>query len=214
MQAWNPVRAIRRVKRLKTLLGANRSDMRLWFTGLNEAFEGAHLDEYPKGYKQRIQAPWPQPSPHFPGEMAPTVLHVPQAEIEEFLDKVVNRYVSTLQSGWIEAFTESWMKPGLEPVSDGEFVRILTETPFARMLCATLDEMDRETFKPLLSLRSPTKPGQLFKVDLSPLNQVRTHPGQELQSTVTLLECFPNGKFQVIGIRLDHRLLTDRKRVV
>jgi hypothetical protein len=207
MQVLNPFRAMQGLKRFKNLLGANRSDVRLWFTGLNEAFEGAHLDEYPAEYKKKIQAPWPQPSPHFPGEMAPTVLHVPQNEIDEFLDKVVNRYISTLQAGWVEAFAGSWLKAELEPVPDTEFVRILVETPFARMLCAQLDEKDRDSFKTLLSLRSPTKPGQLYKLDLSPLSQTRTHAGQELKSTVTLLECFPNGKFQVLGIRLEHRLI-------
>jgi hypothetical protein len=207
MGILNP-KALRSARKLRNLLGADRSDIRLWFTGLNEAFEGAHLDEYPSGYKKKIQAPWPQPSPHFPDEMAPSVLHVPEGEIEEFLDRVVSRYVSTLRSGWLESFGETWLKGGLEPVSDEEFSRILVETPFARMLCDRLDPIDEENFKPLLRMRAPDKPGTLYKLDLSPLGQVRTHPGQEFHSNITLLECFPNGRFQALGILLDRRLLT------
>ncbi len=207
MESWMK-RPLQQFKSLKTLIGADRRDLRLWFTGLNEAFEGTHLDEYPRGYKQKIQAPWPQPSPHFPDEMAPSVLHVPQSEIEEFLDKVVARYVSTLRAGWMDSFTETWLKPGLEPVDDPEFCRILVETPFAKMLCDQLDPEDLENFAPLLRMRAADKPGQLYKLDLSPLGQVRTHAGQELRPSVTLLECFPNGKFQPLGIRLEHRLLT------
>ncbi len=215
------------VVQLPRLLGANREDVRLWFTGLGEAFEGHHLDQYPKDYKAKIQAPWPQPSPHTsvqnPRELAPSVLHVPTAEIEEFLEKVVGRYVKTLKNEWWGALSESWLQQGVEPLSTGEFNRLLGETPFSRFLTPLREQevlpeglsaaplkgpfKDLALFSTVLSqydsARSAargSKKGRLFKIDLTPLDDCELHPGQELAGSITLLEQKPNGRYQALAI--------------
>ena len=189
----------RRVYRIGKRLLANRNDVRLWFTGVDAAFEGHHLQNYPGDYTSRIQSPWPQPSPHDPQGLAPTVLHVPVVEIEEFLDTVVARYLRTLKREWPLALLESWQNPGLEPVSLAEFTRMLTESSFSRFLNPQLDEVDRGIFAAWIARRPKAR---LFKVDLGALALAETLPGLKLHPSVTLLERHEDGRFEPLVIRL------------
>lgn len=190
----------RRAYRISKRLLANRNDVRLWFTGVDAAFEGHHLQNYPGDYTARIQSPWPQPSPHDPQGLAPTVLHVPMAEIDEFLDTVVARYLKTLKREWPLALLESWRNPGLERVSLEDFTRILTESSFSRFLNPVLDPDDQRVFARWIS---QLRPGHaFFKIDLTALGTAETLPGLKLHPSVTLLERSADGKFAPVAILL------------
>jgi hypothetical protein len=138
-----------------------------------------------KGYNARY--PWVQPSPiHFDG-LAPTVLNVPDSEIQEFLDVVVSRYVSTLRTHWTKAALYAWRNRNLEPVDDFEFVRLLQNTALSRFLNPTLDQADRAVFVSQLN-SAHSNESQFYKVDLSAIEEIELLPGMYAAPSITLFE--------------------------
>lgn len=173
---------------------------------LREMFEARTRDPYPPTYKFDIRAPWPQPSPWHPKRMAPTVLHVPPAEVREFLQTVVRRYVRTLSTEWPLALRHALAHERVEPVPDAEFCRLLGDTPFSRFLNPTLDAADTHAFADLL--RRPRPGHTFFKADFSVMEGLETHPGVHVAPSVTLFSRDAAGRLEPLAIRLRELLLT------
>ncbi|MFL5351642.1 hypothetical protein [Archangium sp.] len=185
-----------------------QEERRGWFAAVRELLESRSHFDYPSTYKFDIRAPWPQPSPVDPERMPPAVLHVPPAEVREFLRTVVRRYVRTLGTEWPLALRHALGNEVLAPLPDAEFSRLLGDTPFSRFLNPTLDAPDQHAFASLL--REP-RPGQtLYKADFSAMGQVKTLPGIHVAPTVSLFSRDASGQLVPLAIRIRELVLTPR----
>ncbi len=145
--------------------------------------------------------PWVQPSPHIPDGLAATVLNVPDDEVREFMDVVVNRYLRTLHGYWVKAAAYAIANVGANEVPDRELVRILTDTPMSKFLCSTLDPRDRAMFRGLIDDEKLARGGYV-KVDFSNTRRLAPRDGIYVANTVTLLERTAHG-FAPCAIGID-----------
>lgn len=124
---------------------------------------GPRPDESSRRYKYAIRAPWPQPNPHAPDELAPSVLHLPEAELRDFKKLVMGRLTRQLRTRVVPAMVFAEKNREAPAVSDSAHVRYLTETLFSRGMTTELDDYDRQALGTL-----PDDIGTVYKVDLSP----------------------------------------------
>lgn len=191
-------------RQLTSWLTVPHADVRRWFSGLDKEFSGHYQDEYPANYKFAIKAPWPQPSPHDPLNLPPTVLHVPEGEIGDFLKRIVDRYVRTLREYWPNALRYSWAHPGLEGCTDEEFVHFVTDTPLVRNVSETLDVRDEVLFA---EVRKP-RGGKLLKMDTRILEGIETLRGMYNGVGVALLHRDKAGDHRVLAIAFGKEVFT------
>jgi len=170
-----------------------------------DRWRGRERERYPETYKHDIRAPWPQPSPWSPEGLPPTVLHVPPKEVYDFLAVIASRASRTLWTGSPGSIAYALRNPGLEPISDDEFVRICTDSTFAWHLHPRLRDEDRRVFAPILARRA-TEEG-LYRVECGAMEGVATLPGIHVAGTVALLARGPDG-IAPLGIRMGDRLYT------
>lgn len=131
-------------------------------------------------YKRK--GPWPQPSPDHPMGQAPAVIHVPGIENLQFLKNIGLRYLWQTIRYTPQSFVEGLIKPGLEPVSDQEFVEILSGTIFAKLIKNKFDQKDLDIFGPFM------QEGKKYcLVDMEAVKGVQTFPGQYVSASKTLL---------------------------
>lgn len=147
---------------------------------------------------------WPHPSP-LSAFMPPTVTIVPHEEYKDFMRTIVARYKRTLLTGWLPEAWYAWRNPGLEAVSDAEFIRLLTETPFCKSLNPQLDPTDYETFREILATAGPTT--SFYKYDFSAMDDLEPLDGLFSGGTVTLLRRTEAG-FEALAIRLNDIVFT------
>ncbi|EQC48496.1 hypothetical protein M899_1912 [Bacteriovorax sp. BSW11_IV] len=150
--------------------------------------------------------PWPSVSPHGPGSVAPSVIHVPKKEIDEFLSKVVKRYIRTIQKFGLSFFKESLFKRDYKKTSDEEFVHIFTQSVYAKFFCEKLDQKDRDTFFAFLNDRDT-----FYKVDMSHLANMETIEGIDLYPSTSLFK-WEEGKIQLVAINMNNQVYTTRHR--
>jgi hypothetical protein len=132
--------------------------------------------------------PWAQPNPNDPTGLAPTVLNVPAAEVDEFVDIVVSRYLRTLRTHWRQAALDAWRQNALDVVSDAAFGRIFRDTMLCRFLVEELGDRDRLDVTPQASLSPQSR---YLKLDFSELSRLDTFDGIHVAATETLLEEAP-----------------------
>lgn len=123
-------------------------------------------------YKYSIRAPWPQPNPHAPDEMAPVVLHLPEAELREFSRVILARLARQLRQRLVPALWFAHKNQEIAPISDSEHVRHLTETLFARSMTTELDPSDRAALGTLAD-----SSGVVYKLDLTAADLLKPLPG-------------------------------------
>ena len=88
----------------------------------------------PEQFLYQRKGPWPQPSPTYPMEMAPEVLNIPPIEALLWNQTIGARYLLA-QGGYPPMAAQKAAAGGEQPIpSDPEFVRIMTETAYARLL--------------------------------------------------------------------------------
>lgn len=184
------------LRQLRSWVTVPHKDVRRWFTGLDEEFSGHYQDEYPANYKAAIKAPWPQPSPHDPLRLPPTVLHVPEGEVADFLARVVDRYVRTIRDYAPKALRYALRHPALETCPDDEFVQLLVDTPLVRCISEQLDPCDETVFA---DVRKP-RGGTLLKVDTRIMEDLETLPGFHNGTGVALLHRKKSGDHSVLAI--------------
>lgn len=129
--------------------------------------------------------PWAQPNPNDPAGLAPTVLNVPAAEIDEFVAIVVSRYLRTLRTHWRHAALEAWRRPELDVIPDATFGRLFRDTLLCRFVGWELDARDRLDVA-VHATRSPQS--RFLKVDFSELTRLDAFEGIHLAATETMLE--------------------------
>lgn len=153
--------------------------------------------------RRHYRAGRPVISPSPTEGLAATVLNVPGAEIDHFLDVVVKRYLRTLRQHWVVAAAQAFRHRHLAEVTDGRFASVLAQTAVSRLLCPWLDDADRAAFgADLTRLR-----GRAFKVDLTAIGLLDTFPGVHVAPTVTLLERDDaTGSVRAVAIRLGELL--------
>ncbi len=158
-----------------------------------------HVNLVPPGE----QAMWPQPSPLGATRMPPAVFGVPRRDYDEFLDKIIRRYVHSLTSGWWSAVRLAHEQPGVAPMDDRELARLVFETPFSRFLTPTLDPPDRLLFADWLPVTEAR--GALYKIDFSHLASWKPLPGIQLAPTVALF-ALDEGRLRPLAIAVRGRL--------
>lgn len=175
-------------KKLLELMRENRSLLK------NFMGEDARNATRKKFYSE---IPWTQPSPLSHEGWPPAVLHVPESEVEEFLDKVVSRYLQTLTWRWPGGIRHVVSQPEVAIPTDDRFCELLTDTPFSRFL----NPHPTEAHRKLLKTQKP-----YWVVDLSPLVDVPTYPDVYVAGTITFLEKTPKG-FVPKAILVNHEMI-------
>lgn len=156
-----------------------------------------------------LSAPWPQPSPHLPGRLAPAVLHVPQPEIKHFLDTVVARYIRTLKRRWPHAARVALSQPNAKIPSDQNFISLFVDSTMGQFITPLVDEADRRRFAPFLEGEDP---GSFYKIDISHLDRLKSFsPDIYCAPTVTLLQKV-GGTFRPKAIQCGEHLFTPEDR--
>lgn len=150
------------------------------------------------------RGPWPQPSPIYPDELAPAVVHVPLLEQADFAVHVLSRlYLSNFAFRPVAAWY-ALTHPGLDTIDDAEFGWILTETANGKFLNRKLDPPDLEAFAPFLAGLA----GEPYKMDFSAMGLFEPMAGTYFAPTVTLFERDAEGHFRVLAIRINDLILT------
>lgn len=157
------------------------------------------LDAFPRV----TGSPWPQASPHYPLGMPPVVREIPWEEQVDFSLHVLARYHLTELFYPPVAKLYSVGYPGLAEVGNRVFAELFNDRLFSKFLNPVLDAADRAVFKDFLD-----QPGTLFKVDFTPIGDVRPLPGIYATPTVTLFSRHANGELLPLAIQINGLLLT------
>jgi hypothetical protein len=80
------------------------------------------------------KGPWPQPAPDFPMSRPPEVLNIPQVETEQWENTIGARYLYKIGREMVLAPPRAKTDLTLSLPDDAEFVRIMTQTVYARFL--------------------------------------------------------------------------------
>src|SRR5262245_7848100 len=102
------------------------------------------------GLEYNVFGPWPVPSPVAAEKLPPIAIHLPKVEISEFRKTIVARYLKSVRWGWGKAARYAFKHPGLEEVTDHEFIQFLEDSPFSRFLNPCLDPQDEVRFREFL----------------------------------------------------------------
>jgi hypothetical protein len=156
-------------------------------------------------YLYRRLGPWPQPSPDHPHGKAPAVVHIPPSEQRRWNRRIGRRYVIDLLTRWPKAAWLSITRPTYDDLSNEGFEALLTEGIYTRFLCPTLDPIDEERFAPLLAEAGDDT--VFFKMDFSPIADVKPLPGMYVAASVVLVRRDGDGPLKVVGIWINDLLL-------
>jgi hypothetical protein len=151
-----------------------------------------------KDFLHGRMGPWPQPSPAHPIGEAPAVLHLPLGEVIDWWVFIGSRYLTTTLFYTPIAYIKAILHPGLDAVSDAEFLDMLQNSMLAKFICPNLDEKDKEIFKSLLN-----KNIKAFIIDFEPVNVVTAFPGIYCTGTKTLLKEESPGRYSVLAVWVD-----------
>lgn len=154
--------------------------------------------EYQQRLRQATRAPYPQPNPHAPDRLAPTVLHLPKEELREFVAVTLGRLRRTLRTEWMAALRFAHQTREIPPILDEELTRYLVGTLFCKSMTTELDERDQRN----LAECGPTH-GVVYKLDNSPASLIRTVEGTYSTGTICYFGRRAEGQdLQPIGIVL------------
>jgi len=141
--------------------------------------------------------PWPQPCPEHPWGEAPAVLRLPFREAFDWWMHVGARYMTSLAYSPI-AYLKGLLKPGLEPLPDQEFERILQDSMMTKFIKPDFDEKDKKIFG---SIMKPDK--KYFIVDLEAVKVVKPFEGISVTASKTLLLQTATNEYKVVCVYLD-----------
>ena len=162
--------------------------------------------ENPKDFLYQRKGPWPQPSPGHPMGVAPAVLHLPEAETEDWNAHIGSRYLWTLLTYWPQAAAYALTHPGVSPVDDAAFTHLLCDGVLSRFLDPHLDSADEATFA---AQRTAAGPGAtLYKCDFTCMGYVTPYPGMYCTPTVALLQKSDDGTFKTLAIAVNNLAVT------
>lgn len=136
--------------------------------------------------------------------MPPGVLRIPFAERVDFLLHVSLRYARQIATYWPIAIAKALRHPYPERVTDEELCSLFYDTSMAKLLCATLDDVDRRRFaRHLESLDE----GRFIKADFSAYAQLRIRRGMHAAPTVSLFERAADGRPMLKAIAVGELVL-------
>ncbi|MFK7827487.1 MAG: hypothetical protein AB8G05_25300 [Oligoflexales bacterium] len=161
----------------------------------NRSEEDPWKKETKEDFLYERKGPWPQPSPEHPMGQAPAVVHVPKIENMQFFKCIGIRYLWQTIAYTPTSFVQGLLKPGLEPVSDEEFVDILSGTIFAKLIKNEFDKKDLEIFGQFMS-----DDKKYCLVDMEAVKGIETFPDQYLSASKTLLIDHGDFKYEVAAI--------------
>ncbi|MFP5490654.1 MAG: hypothetical protein ACLGG0_04095 [Bacteriovoracia bacterium] len=141
----------------------------------NPTLDSLTEDQFLHGRK----GPWPQPQPAHPLGEAPGVVHVPLNEWIDWWLHIGSRYVLTLGLTPIE-YLRSIIQPGLAPVDDQEFARLLSHSMISKFITDKFDTHDQDIFK------SFDLAGK-YLIDLEAIRVVKPFKGMFASGTKVLL---------------------------
>lgn len=157
----------------------------------NPTLDSLTEDQFLYGRK----GPWPQPQPAHPLGEAPGVVHVPVSEWLDWWLHIGSRYILTLGFVPVE-YIRSILQPGLLPVDDLEFSRLLSHSMISKFITDRIDEHDREIFK-IFNLEGK------YLIDLEAIRVVRPFKGMFASGTKVLLQR-NNLDYTPVAIWVDH----------
>lgn len=139
---------------------------------------------------------WPQPSP-ISDKMPYAVLHLPPAEIKEFLIKIVARFQRQVAFTWIAAIRFLSRKPHLECPDDAAFVAHLTSSVLAYFVTDKLSDDDIAYLG-----ANGVDPTSVHKSDLTPVSTVESYDGHFCTGSAVFLRETGHRQFTLIGIAM------------
>ena len=143
--------------------------------------------------------PWPEPSPISATEMPPGVLRIPLGERIDFALHVSLRYARQIATYWPIAIAKALRNPYPAAISDDDVCALLYDTSMAKLLCPTLDDVDRQRFASYLTGATTER---FIKTDFSAYAQLRSVPGVYAAPTVSLFERSATGRPQLRAIAI------------
>ncbi len=142
----------------------------------NPTLDSLTEDQFLHGRK----GPWPQPQPAHPLGEAPGVVHVPLNEWFDWWLHIGSRYVLTLGLTPLE-YLRSLVQPGLAPVDDQEFARLLSHSMISKFITDKFDTHDQDIFKNF------DLAGK-YLIDLEAIRVVKPFKGMFASGTKVLLQ--------------------------
>jgi hypothetical protein len=149
----------------------------------------------PSDFLYDRKGPWPQPCPEHPFGEAAGVIHLPVYEAIDWWLHIGSRYVTTLLYTPV-AYLKGLLNPGLEEVSDIEFVDMLTNSMLAKFVKNVFDSKDREIFGNVLYEEN------IYICDFEPVRVVKTFKGIYASASKVLLKKHDQHYF-VLSIYID-----------
>jgi hypothetical protein len=138
-------------------------------------------------------------SPYDYDGLASTVVNVPQAEIDEFLDKVVSRYIRTIQSKF---YTVATCSNEYLPLSDEELCQVFQNSLYSRFVRMSLDPIDYDYFGDHIEGQK-----SYCKVDFAHLDHMESLPEFNYCRTITLFS-IDGGKLTLEAIKIKDIVVT------
>jgi hypothetical protein len=147
-------------------------------------------------------SPWPQPSPMSALNLPASVIHVPEEERREFLDKVVARYTKTLKINSVSSLLETINSSIIETISDEEFSKQIYNTCFSKLLTKNISAENQEIFFDYINDQH-----DYYLYPLDSLKHTETYEGMYVESTHSLF-VKENDKIKAVAIRIKDQTLT------
>lgn len=130
--------------------------------------------------RRQLRLPWPQPNPHAPARLAPSVLNLPGEELQTFRRVTLHRLRRTLRTKWPAALRFAAEFVEAPPITDEEFSEFMTETLFSKAMNRVLDEADLSHLAECGEFH-----GVVYKMDNSPASLLRTVDGTYSTGTIS-----------------------------
>jgi hypothetical protein len=147
------------------------------------------------------RGPWPQPDPLRPHDVAPTVLHLPREEREEWDRHIGARYRKQVVLESLPAARWARQHTGVKLVSDARFVEILADGIFSKFLTPPVDEYDLALFE--ARVPDVRQEGRYFKADYTVVRAIRPKDGVSVAPTIVLFRVLSRHRYEVASISVD-----------
>ncbi|EDM76943.1 hypothetical protein PPSIR1_13055 [Plesiocystis pacifica SIR-1] len=152
-------------------------------------------------YRYMIRSPWPQPNPHAPTRLPPSVLHLPSAELSEFRRVTIGRLTRALRQHSVPAMRFAVEHAEYPALSDADFAHHLTQTVMCRGMSPSLTPAERARLE-----LPPGLGGTVYKYDTTPAALLRPLPGLHIAGAITyLLRPRPGAPCEPLAVAIEPR---------
>ena len=169
---------------------------------LDKLTMGRPLERPYANSEEGFEGMWPQ-RPIIHEQFPAPVFNLDIEELFDHRENIVSRYIGQIATLTPLLAWQAKRETRVKPMSDGLFVKFLTETSLGQFVNLTLDSADRQAFAAQIGNDDER---QYAKVDFSCLDQAETLPGIHVAPTVTLLRRKSATQYEVVAIRIRQQI--------